>query len=138
MENQIKKIKIVMLCDQFLIAEGICKILESEDSFCLLDNYQESNDLINSCLTMPDAVIINAPLSLENTFKAVDNIKNNFQKARIILLVPDLNEDLRQEAASYVVDALIEKNIDGSQLIELIKEVCTSSTWVPQVFSERR
>ena len=60
---------------------------------------------------MPDAVIINAPLSLEDTLKAVDNIKNNFQKTRIVLIVPDLSEDLKQEATSYGVNALMEKGI---------------------------
>jgi len=125
-------IKVLIVDDQKILAEGIQSVLEvSEDIEVVGQAYDGFQALEQIEKNTPDVVLLDIRMPNMNGVVATKEIKNKFPLVKVIILTTFDDSDYILNAINYGASGYLLKDIGGTALIDAIKNAYKGDTILP-------
>ena len=124
-------IEIAIIDDHRLFAEGVMKLLESEENLECTAAFQSLSELCNiTSLPNYDVILLDINLQEENGLDVCKSIKRNHPNLKVIALTMIDNESVVRKMINNGADGYLLKNVDKSELIKAIIEVINGNIYI--------
>jgi len=125
-------IKVLIVDDQKILAEGIQSVLEvSEDIEVVGLAYDGFQALEQIELNTPDVVLLDIRMPNMNGVVATKEIKSKYPQVKVIILTTFDDSDYILNAINYGASGYLLKDIGGTALIDAIKNANKGDTILP-------
>lgn len=132
------KIKVMIVDDQSLMRDGLSTILETQDDIRVVSQAQNGQiaiDLVENI--MPDVILMDIRMPIVNGVEATKNIKSRFPAIHVIILTTFDDDDFIIDALSYGASGYLLKDIDGSKLIQSVRDAVDGNLLLPGAIAKK-
>lgn len=106
-----KKISIVLVDDHQLFLEGMERILESENEFSVINNFQSSEKLmVTNFVSPPDLFVLDVEIPVINGIALCQYIKEKYPSSKVLFVSMYVNNQFVRAAKEADADGFISKN----------------------------
>jgi DNA-binding NarL/FixJ family response regulator len=115
-------IKVIIADDQKIIREGLKFIIEQDEEIKVIGLASNGNDVLQLCnKNEADLILLDIVMPELDGIDATKILKEKYQNIKIIILTTFNEEELVTRALKNGADGYILKDIDGKELIYVIK-----------------
>lgn len=133
-----KKIKVLIVDDQVILAEGIRSVLETdgelEVSDIALDGFDALEKIAND---LPDVVLMDIRMPNMNGVVATQRIKSDYPDVKVIILTTFDDSDYILNAINHGASGYLLKDIGSTALIDAVKNAYAGDTILPAKIAKR-
>lgn len=126
-----ENIKLVIIEDQLLIMEGLCKICEETPDIKVVgqaNNGKYAIDLLKE--KNPDVILLDMDMPVINGLETLRMIKKQGAKGKVIMLSDHNSKNHVIEAMEIGAKGYISKNASSKELIKTIRYVHSGNTYI--------
>jgi len=125
-------IKVLIVDDQKLLAEGIQSVIEVSEDIKVIGLAYDGFQAIESIQkNQPDVVLLDIRMPNMNGVVATKEIKSKFPQVKVIILTTFDDSDYILNAINYGASGYLLKDIGGTALIDAIKNAYKGDTILP-------
>lgn len=137
MNHSQKKIKVVIVDNHVLFAEGLASMFKDSiiEVVSIVDNQRELISVLRSNYDV-DLILLDLNLGKEDGLKIVDNLKAEGYPQKIIILTSYDSQQIIAKAKSKKIEGYVVKNITKNDIIEAITTVCNGGEYFHQPANE--
>ncbi len=132
------KIKVMIVDDQPILAEGIRSVLSSSDDLEVIGTAEDGRDaLAKMQKALPDVVLLDIRMPNMNGVVATGEIKKNFPSVKVLILTTFDDSDYILSALANGACGYLLKDIGGEALIGAIKNAYAGDTILPAKIAKK-
>lgn len=133
-----EKIKVLIVDDQTILAEGIKSVLETDAEIEVAGIAADGAAAIEKCrVYRPDVVLMDIRMPNMNGVVATQRIKAEFPETKVIVLTTFDDSDYILNAINHGASGYLLKDIGSSALIDAVKNACAGDTILPAKIAKR-
>lgn len=133
-----EKIKVLIVDDQTILAEGIKSVLETDAEIEVAGIAADGAAAIEKCrVYRPDVVLMDIRMPNMNGVVATQRIKTEFPETKVIVLTTFDDSDYILNAINHGASGYLLKDIGSSALIDAVKNACAGDTILPAKIAKR-
>ena len=133
-----EKIKVLIVDDQTILAEGIKSVLETDAEIEVAGIAADGAAAIEKCrVYRPDVVLMDIRMPNMNGVVATQLIKAEFPETKVIVLTTFDDSDYILNAINHGASGYLLKDIGSSALIDAVKNACAGDTILPAKIAKR-
>lgn len=133
-----EKIKVLIVDDQTILAEGIKSVLETDAEIEVVGIAADGAAAIEKCrVYRPDVVLMDIRMPNMNGVVATQRIKAEFPETKVIVLTTFDDSDYILNAINHGASGYLLKDIGSSALIDAVKNACAGDTILPAKIAKR-
>ena len=133
-----EKIKVLIVDDQTILAEGIKSVLETDAEIEVAGIAADGAAAIEKCrVYRPDVVLMDIRMPNMNGVVAPQRIKAEFPETKVIVLTTFDDSDYILNAINHGASGYLLKDIGSSALIDAVKNACAGDTILPAKIAKR-
>ena len=133
-----EKIKVLIVDDQTILAEGIKSVLETDAEIEVAGIAADGAAAIEKCrVYRPDVVLMDIRMPNMNRVVATQRIKAEFPETKVIVLTTFDDSDYILNAINHGASGYLLKDIGSSALIDAVKNACAGDTILPAKIAKR-
>lgn len=133
-----KKIKVLIVDDQVILAEGIRSVLETdgelEVSGIALDGFDALEKIAEN---LPDVVLMDIRMPNMNGVVATQRIKTEYPDVKVVILTTFDDSDYILNAINHGASGYLLKDIGSTALIDAVKNAYAGDTILPAKIAKR-
>ena len=138
MKEMAEKIKVLIVDDQTILAEGIKSVLETDAEIEVAGIAADGAAAIEKCrVYRPDVVLMDIRMPNMNGVVATQRIKAEFPETKVIVLTTFDDSDYILNAINHGASGYLLKDIGSSALIDAVKNACAGDTILPAKIAKR-
>ena len=138
MNEMAEKIKVLIVDDQTILAEGIKSVLETDAEIEVAGIAADGAAAIEKCrVYRPDVVLMDIRMPNMNGVVATQRIKAEFPETKVIVLTTFDDSDYILNAINHGASGYLLKDIGSSALIDAVKNACAGDTILPAKIAKR-
>lgn len=138
MKEMAEKIKVLIVDDQTILAEGIKSVLETDAEIEVAGIAADGAAAIEKCrVYRPDVVLMDIRMPNMNGVVATQRIKAEFSETKVIVLTTFDDSDYILNAINHGASGYLLKDIGSSALIDAVKNACAGDTILPAKIAKR-
>lgn len=138
MKEMAEKIKVLIVDDQTILAEGIKSVLETDAEIEVVGIAADGAAAIEKCrVYRPDVVLMDIRMPNMNGVVATQRIKAEFPETKVIVLTTFDDSDYILNAINHGASGYLLKDIGSSALIDAVKNACAGDTILPAKIAKR-
>lgn len=138
MKEMAEKIKVLIVDDQTILAEGIKSVLETDAEIEVAGIAADGAVAIEKCRAYrPDVVLMDIRMPNMNGVVATQRIKAEFPETKVIVLTTFDDSDYILNAINHGASGYLLKDIGSSALIDAVKNACAGDTILPAKIAKR-
>lgn len=138
MKEMAEKIKVLIVDDQTILAEGIKSVLETDAEIEVAGIAADGAAAIEKCrVYRPDVVLMDIRMPNMNGVVATQLIKAEFPETKVIVLTTFDDSDYILNAINHGASGYLLKDIGSSALIDAVKNACAGDTILPAKIAKR-
>lgn len=138
MKEMAVKIKVLIVDDQTILAEGIKSVLETDAEIEVAGIAADGAAAIEKCrVYRPDVVLMDIRMPNMNGVVATQRIKAEFPETKVIVLTTFDDSDYILNAINHGASGYLLKDIGSSALIDAVKNACAGDTILPAKIAKR-
>ena len=138
MKEMAEKIKVLIVDDQTILAEGIKSVLETDAEIEVAGIAADGAAAIEKCrVYRPDVVLMDIRMPNMNGVVATQRIKAEFPETKVIVLTTFDDSDYILNAINHGASGYLLKDIGSSALIDAVKSACAGDTILPAKIAKR-
>lgn len=138
MKEMAEKIKVLIVDDQTILAEGIKSVLETDAEIEVSGIAADGAAAIEKCrVYRPDVVLMDIRMPNMNGVVATQRIKAEFPETKVIVLTTFDDSDYILNAINHGASGYLLKDIGSSALIDAVKNACAGDTILPAKIAKR-
>ena len=138
MKEMAEKIKVLIVDDQTILAEGIKSVLETDAEIEVAGIAADGAAAIEKCrVYRPDVVLMDIRMPNMNGVVATQRIKAEFPETKVIVLTTFDDSDYILNAINRGASGYLLKDIGSSALIDAVKNACAGDTILPAKIAKR-
>ena len=138
MKEMAEKIKVLIVDDQTILAEGIKSVLETDAEIEVAGIAADGAAAIEKCrVYCPDVVLMDIRMPNMNGVVATQRIKAEFPETKVIVLTTFDDSDYILNAINHGASGYLLKDIGSSALIDAVKNACAGDTILPAKIAKR-
>jgi DNA-binding NarL/FixJ family response regulator len=131
-------IKVLVVDDHEIIRKGLSLVFELEDDFDLVGEARDGDEALEKVRALgPDVVLMDIKMPGKNGLQATKEIKESFEKIKIIALTALEQEDDILIALRAGVDGYVLKNIDSEELAKAVRQVAAGRSYLHPAVARR-
>ncbi|MCX7773871.1 MAG: response regulator transcription factor [Clostridia bacterium] len=124
-------IKVMIAEDHSMIREGLKQLLELEPDIKVIAGFSDGRTAVEKYLEVkPDVVLMDINMPQLNGLEALEKIKSQDANARVVILTIHQDREYLLKALELGALGYILKDADSRVLIEAVKTVFTSQTYI--------
>ena len=132
------KIRIMVVEDHPLFAEGLRRVVESEPDLEVIAEEQDGREAVNRALVVkPDVILMDVNLPSINGMQATREIKAELEDTAVVMLTAYHDDEQLFHALRAGAAAYFPKNVGSSDLLEAIREVAKGNFVIEDGVMER-
>jgi two-component system nitrate/nitrite response regulator NarL len=132
-----KKIRLTIVDDHTLFAEGIQSLLKEEPNIEIVNILNDGRNLIKSIEKDPsDLVLLDISLPGMNGLEAAKILREHHPGLKIIMLSTYNEAHLIEKAKSYGANGYMLKSVSKEELIQAINQVCEGKNLILEYHAE--
>ncbi len=133
-----EKIKVLIVDDQTILAEGIKSVLETDAEIEVAGIAADGAAAIEKCrVYRPDVVLMDIRMPNMNGVVATQRIKAEFPETKVIVLTTFDDSDYILNTINHGASGYLLKDIGSSALIDAVKNACAGDTILPAKIAKR-
>ena len=133
-----EKIKVLIVDDQTILAEGIKSVLETDAEIEVAGIAADGAAAIEKCrVYRPDVVLMDIRMPNMNGVVATQRIKAEFPETKVIVRTTFDDSDYILNAINHGASGYLLKDIGSSALIDAVKNACAGDTILPAKIAKR-
>lgn len=133
-----EKIKVLIVDDQTILAEGIKSVLETDAEIEVAGIAADGAAAIEKCRVYRlDVVLMDIRMPNMNGVVATQRIKAEFPETKVIVLTTFDDSDYILNAINHGASGYLLKDIGSSALIDAVKNACAGDTILPAKIAKR-
>ena len=133
-----EKIKVMIVDDQVILAEGIKSVLETDGGLEVIgiaaDGFQALSQMREN---LPDVALMDIRMPNMNGVVATQRIKSEFPSVKVVILTTFDDSDYILNAINNGASGYLLKDIGGSALIDAVKNAHKGDTILPSKIAKR-
>ena len=133
-----EKIKVMIVDDQVILAEGIKSVLETDGGLEVIgiaaDGFQALEQMRGN---LPDVALMDIRMPNMNGVVATQRIKSEFPSVKVVILTTFDDSDYILNAINNGASGYLLKDIGGSALIDAVKNAHKGDTILPSKIAKR-
>ena len=133
-----EKIKVMIVDDQVILAEGIKSVLETDGGLEVIgiaaDGFQALSQMREN---LPDVALMDIRMPNMNGVVATQRIKSEFPSVKVVILTTFDDSDYILNAINNGASGYLLKDIGGSALIDAVKNAHKGDTILPSKIAQR-
>lgn len=138
MKEMAEKIKVLIVDDQTILAEGIKSVLETDAEIEVVGIAADGAAAIEKCrVYRPDVVLMDIRMPNMNGVVATQRIKAEFPETKVLVLTTFDDSDYILNAINHGASGYLLKDIGSSALIDAVKNACAGDTILPAKIAKR-
>ena len=138
MKEMAENIKVLIVDDQTILAEGIKSVLETDAEIEVAGIAADGAAAIEKCrVYRPDVVLMDIRMPNMNGVVATQRIKAEFPETKVIVLTTFDDSDYILNAINHGASGYLLKDIGSSALIDAVKNACAGDTILPAKIAKR-
>ena len=133
-----EKIKVMIVDDQVILAEGIKSVLETDDGLEVIGIASDGFDALEKMQkTLPDVALMDIRMPNMNGVVATQRIKAEYPSVKVVILTTFDDSDYILNAINNGASGCLLKDIGGAALIDAIKNAHKGDTILPSKIAKR-
>ena len=133
-----EKIKVMIVDDQVILAEGIKSVLETDGGLEVIgiaaDGFQALEQMRGN---LPDVALMDIRMPNMNGVVATQRIKSEFPSVKVVILTTFDDSDYILNAINHGASGYLLKDIGASALISAVKDAYDGDTILPSKIAQR-
>ena len=126
------KIKVMIVDDQVILAEGIKSVLETDETLTVTALAFDGFDALEKMKTnVPDVVLMDVRMPNMNGVVATQRVKTEYPNVKVIILTTFDDSDYILSAINNGASGYLLKDIGGAALIDAVKNAYKGDTILP-------
>ncbi len=131
-------IKVLIVDDQVILAEGIKSVLETDRSLEVVGVALDGFDALEKMKeTLPDVVLMDIRMPNMNGVVATQRVKTEYPSVKVIILTTFDDSDYILSAINNGASGYLLKDIGGAALIDAVKNAYKGDTILPSKIAKR-
>lgn len=131
-------IKVLLVDDQMILAEGIKSVLETSDDIRVCGVAEDGAEAVDKCLSLkPDVVLMDIRMPNMNGVAATKKIKETSPEIKIIILTTFDDSDYILSAINNGASGYLLKDIGSTALIDAIRNAYAGDTILPSKIAKK-
>lgn len=132
-----KKISIVLVDDHQLFLEGMERILESENEFSVINNFQSSEKLmVTNFVSPPDLFVLDVEIPVINGIALCQYIKEKYPSSKVLFVSMYVNNQFVRAAKEADADGFISKNSSAQYVKQSIRSILCDNKIFPALINK--
>lgn len=133
-----KKIKVLIADDQTILAEGIKRVLETDEEIEITGIAADGAEALAKCREeKTDVVLMDVRMPNMNGVVATQRIKSEFPETKVVILTTFDDSDYILNAINHGASGYLLKDIGSSALIDAVKNAYAGDTILPAKIAKR-
>lgn len=133
-----EKIKVTIVDDQVILAEGIKSVLETDEGIEVLDIAADGFDALEKIAkNVPDVVLMDIRMPNMNGVVATQRVKAEYPDVKVVVLTTFDDNDYILGAINNGASGYLLKDIGGAALIDAVKNAYRGDTILPSKIARR-
>lgn len=133
-----RKIKVLVVDDQLILAEGIKSVLDTDEELCVTGIASDGFDAMRKIdENMPDVVLMDIRMPNMNGVVATKTIKTQYPDVKVVILTTFDDSDYILNAINHGASGYLLKDIGGAALIDAVKNAYAGDTILPAKIARR-
>lgn len=133
-----KKIKVLIADDQTILAEGIKRVLETDEEIEITGIAADGAEALAKCREEKmDVVLMDVRMPNMNGVVATQRIKSEFPETKVVILTTFDDSDYILNAINHGASGYLLKDIGSSALIDAVKNAYAGDTILPAKIAKR-
>ena len=133
-----EKIKVMIVDDQVILAEGIKSVLETDGGLEVIgiaaDGFQALEQMRGN---LPDVALMDIRMPNMNGVVATQRIKSEFPSVKVVILTTFDDSDYILSAMNNGASGYLLKDLSGNMLIDAVKNAYAGDTILPSKIARR-
>jgi len=131
-------IRILIADDHYVVRMGLAALVETEPDLQVVGEAADGTQVVELCRKLePDLVLMDLRMPGADGIAATRAIREQFPKARILMLTTYDGDDDIHKALSAGAGGYLLKNSTRESLIPAIRAVAAGQRWIPQEVASR-
>lgn len=131
-------IKVMIVDDQKILAEGIGGVLKYDDEIEVVAQAQDGEEALEKLKTTPaDVVLMDIRMPGMNGVVATREIKNRYPQTKVVILTTFDDSDYILSAINNGASGYLLKDIGSSELVDAVKKAHAGETILPSKIIRR-
>jgi len=133
-----KSIRILIADDHYVVRMGLVALVETEPDLQVVGEAADGVQVVEMYQTLePDLVLMDLRMPRSDGVAATRKIREQFPKARILMLTTYDGDDDIHKALSAGASGYLLKNSTRESLIPALRAVAAGQRWIPQEVASR-
>lgn len=127
-----RKIKVLVVDDQLILAEGIKSVLDTDEELCVTGIASDGFDAMRKIdENMPDVVLMDIRMPNMNGVVATKTIKTQYPDVKVVILTTFDDSDYILNTINHGASGYLLKDIGGAAIIDAVKNAYAGDTILP-------
>jgi DNA-binding NarL/FixJ family response regulator len=134
----VKKILVLLADDHVIVRQGLCTLLEGEDSFEVVGQARNGREAVKMAQTLrPDVILMDIAMPVLNGFEATGQILAANPAAKVLIHSAHGDDEYVERTIAIGAKGFLEKQTSAKYLSKAVREVAQGNLFFSPAIAER-